>query len=219
MPKAAPAPDITGNSADNELWGTSRGETIRGLAGNDILHGGGGDDVLMGNEGTDTLYGDDGNDALYGQEGDDFLFGGAGDDTLAWGGFGHDELTGDSGADVFVGAAWEWTNQQVGTVLITDFQSGLDKLDLTRFDANESTAPGIIRGGKTPGNEAFTVVNSTNGSTPGHLVISTGVDGLGRPITIVLGYTDTVAGADIEIHLLGTGAGGTPLIGSQDIFL
>lgn len=219
MPKSAPAPDISGDAGDNELWGTARGETIRGFAGNDILHGGGGDDVLMGHEGSDTLYGDDGNDSLYGQEGDDFLFGGAGNDTLAWGGFGHDELTGGSGADIYFGAAWGWTDQQVGTVLITDFQSGIDKLDLTRFDANESTAPGIIRGGKTPGNEAFVVVNSTDGTTPGHLVITTGVDGLGRPITIVLGYTDSVAGADIEIHLLGTAAGDAPIIAPQDIWL
>ena len=173
----------------------------------------------MGHEGTDYLYGDGGNDTLYGQEGSDFLFGGDGNDKLWFGGFGHDELTGGSGADTFSGGAWEWTNQQVGTVLIRDFQTGIDKLDLTRFDANELTAPGIITGNKTPGNEAFTVVGLTDGVTPGHLVISTGVDHLGRAVTIVSGYTDTVAGADIVIHLLGTTADGSAIIGPQDFWL
>lgn len=219
MARNAPAPPISGTSEPEELWGTAAGETIRGYGGNDVLHGGGGDDTLMGNEGNDTLFGDGGNDTLYGQEGDDLLLGGDGNDTLWFGGFGHDELTGGDGADTFVSGAWEWTNQQVGTVLINDFQTGVDKLDLSRFDANELTAPGIIRGSKTPGNEAFTVVNSTDGITPGHLVISTGVDNLGRAVTIVSGYTDTEAGADIVIYLLGTTADGGAIIGPQDFWL
>ena len=219
MPKPAQTFAIYGTAASETLQGTSAAENFYAYAGNDIVFGGGGNDQLMGHEGDDTLYGEDGNDTLFGQEGNDFLYGGAGSDTLWWGGFGHDELNGGAGSDVFAGAAWEWTNQQVGTVLITDFQTGVDKLDLAGFDANEGTAPGVIRGGKTPGNEAFTVVTSTDGVTAGHLVITTGVDELGRPITIVLGYTDTIAGADIEIHLLGQTAGGGAIIAPQDIWL
>lgn len=221
MPKPAPqkpAPDITGTPGDDELWGTASRETIRGAAGNDILHGAGGNDTLAGGEGDDILYGDEGNDTLYGQEGNDFLFGGAGNDTLWWGGYGHEELSGGSGADIFAGVTWEWTDQQVGTVLITDFESGIDKLDLTRFDANETTVV-AARGNKVTGNEAFTIVAATDGVTPGHLVITTGVDALGRPITIVQGYTDTNPGADIEIHLLGTAADGGPISLPQDIWL
>jgi hypothetical protein len=219
MPKPAQSYAVYGTSADDNLQGTSANENFYAYAGNDVVHGGGGNDQLMGHEGDDSLYGDDGNDTLFGQEGNDFLYGGAGSDTLWWGGFGHDELDGGTGSDIFVGAAWEWTNQQVGTVLITDFQTGIDKLDLTRFDANENTAPGVITGNKTPGNDAFRVVTATKGGTPGDMVITTGVDELGRPITIVLGYTDTVAGADIEIHLLGTTATGGAIIGPQDIWL
>ena len=198
------------------------GQTTRiyGTVGDDVLYGTAGNDIITGNLGDDFLYGGAGNDELYGQEGSDTFDGGDGNDVLGWGGGGGLEtLTGGAGSDRFVGAAWTWTNQQVDDVLITDFQTGVDRLDLTRYDADERTAPGAIRGNQTPGNEAFTVVNSTDGVTPGHFVITTGVDALGRPITIVLGYTNTVAGADIEIHLLGQTATGGPVIGAGDILL
>lgn len=237
MSKAARGVTKHGDSGPNHLTGTAGNDTLMGYAGNDTLEGFAGDDMLYGHEGDDTLYGGAGNDTLYGnegndiliggdgddflagQEGDDILDGGAGNDTIAWGGFGHDELTGGAGADTFYSGAWAWDNQQVGTVLIKDFETGIDKLDLTRFDADERTTPGVIKGKNTPGNEAFTVVAETDGVTPGHLVITTGVDALGRPITIVLGYTNTEAGADIEIHLLGTTPDGGPIITAGDILL
>ncbi len=220
----------TGTSGSDTLLGYGGNDTLDGGAGNDTLHGnegndtligGPGNDTLHGNEGDDTLFGDDGDDTLYGQEGNDTLFGGTGNDRLAFGGFGYDELTGDTGADTFWGASWTSNDQQVGDVLITDFETGVDTLDLSRFDADESTAPGIIRGNNTPGNEAFTVVaaNATDGVTPGHLVITTGVDANGQPITLVLGYTNTEAGADIVIQLSGTTTGGLPLIAAHDILL
>ena len=218
MPKPSQTLSVYGTANSETISGTNAKENIYGYGGDDIIYGGGGNDQIMGHEGNDTLYGGDGDDTLYGQEGNDLLFGGAGNDTLWWGGYGHDELSGGSGADIFAAGAWEWTNQQVGTVLITDFESGFDRLDLTRFDANETTAV-AARGNKVTGNEAFTVVTATDGVTPGHLVISTGVDALGRPITIVQGYTDTNPGADIEIHLLGTAADGGPIILPQDIWL
>ena len=39
---------------------------------------------------------------------------------------------------------------------------------------------------------------------PGHLVVTHETDSNGNPITIVSGYTNSVAGADIVVHLLGT---------------
>lgn len=219
---------IVGTEGNDNLYGHGGNDTLNGAAGNDNLYGGAGDDLLNGGAGNDTLYGHEGNDTLLGGDGDDFLAGQegndvlngqAGNDKLGWGGFGYDELTGGSGADLFYGGAWSWTDQQVGDVLITDFQSGLDVLDLTRFDADESTTPGVIKGTNTPGNEAFTVVSQTDGVTAGHLVITSGFDLSGRPITIVLGYTNTTPGADIEIHLLDTLPDGQPIITAQDILL
>jgi RTX calcium-binding nonapeptide repeat (4 copies) len=193
---------------------------IGGTTGNDTIYGTAANEIIYGYEGNDYLYGGGGNDELFGQEGSDTLDGGAGNDRLGWGGGGGlDTLTGGSGADIFLGGPWAWTNQQVDDVVITDFQTGIDKLDLTRFDADERTTPGIIKGNQTPGNEAFVVVSQTDGVTPGKLVITTGTDDLGRPITLVLGYTDTTLGADIEIHLLGQTATGGPVITGLDILL
>lgn len=210
---------ISGYGGNDTLYGYGGNDYLYGHAGDDVLYGGSGDDQLQGHDGNDTLYGEDGNDFLAGGGGNDTVFGGAGNDVLGWGNVGHDELTGGSGADRFYSGAWEWTNQQIGTVTIMDFESGIDILDLTRFDADERTTPGIIRGNNTPGNEAFTVVESTDGVTPGHLTITTGVDEYGRAVTIIRGYTDTNPGADIEIFLLGTMEDGSPIIAPPDIWL
>lgn len=219
MAKPVRGTTIQGTEGDDELLaGGSGNDSIYGYGGNDRLEGNGGNDTLYGHEGDDILLGGAGDDILAGQEGSDILDGGAGNDTLGWGGFGHETLTGGSGSDRFYSGAWAWDDQQVGTVLITDFESGVDTLDLSRFDADERTTPGIIKGKSTPGNEAFTVVAQTDGVTPGHLVITTGLDAFGQPITIVLGYTNTDPGADVEVYLSGTTGGGAILSGS-DILL
>ncbi|MBA2466519.1 MAG: hypothetical protein H0V46_02815 [Sphingomonas sp.] len=212
------ADTLMGYEGDDLLQGLGGNDKLYGHEGNDRLEGGAGNDTLHGNEGNDTLLGGGGDDFLAGQEGDDTVDGGEGNDVLGWGGTGHDILSGGSGADRFYSGAWSWTQQQVGTVRIEDFETGVDILDLTRFDANESTAPGVIKGKNTPGNEAFTVVGSTDGVTAGHLVISTGLDALGQPITIVRGYTNTTMGHDIEIILSGA-IGDNPVITAQDIWL
>ena len=220
MAKPTPGKVLSGTAGDDTLVGGAGNDSLYGYGGHDRLEGGAGNDTLFGHEGDDFLFGGDGDDKLAGQKGNDTLDGGAGNDTIAWGGGGGlDTLTGGSGADVFYSGAWSWTNQQVDEVLITDFQKGIDKLDLSRFDADERTTPGVIKGKSTPGNEAFTVVSQTDGVTPGHLVITTGYDDQGREITIVLGYTNTTAGADIEIHLLGWDSNGGPIINPPDIIL
>jgi Ca2+-binding RTX toxin-like protein len=191
---------ISGNDGDNVLTGGAGNDFIYGHGGNDELHGGGGDDQLQGGSGNDQLYGGAGRDSLYGQEGADWLDGGDGADQLFAGGIvgGGDTLVGGQGADIFAWVGGTW-----GTDLILDFQQGIDKIDLSRIDADERTIPGTIRGKSHPGNEAFQIVNDTDGVTPGVLVISSGFDELGRAITIVRGYTDTVAGADFQVQLLG----------------
>ena len=209
---------ISGTAGNDILHGTAASNRMYGYAGDDELYGNGSDDELQGHEGNDRLYGGDGNDSLYGGIGDDILEGGNGDDRM-FPGIGNDQLTGGAGADQFAYTPLYWTDQTDGITLITDFQSGVDKIDLTRLDANETTAPGVIKGKNTPGNEAFIVVQSTDGVTPGHLVISTGVDGLGRPITIVTGYTNSDPGADLEIHLLGVSESGAAIVGPQDFWL
>ncbi|MGR3435530.1 MAG: calcium-binding protein [Shimia sp.] len=124
--------DILGNAGDDLLVGGTGFDTLRGQegqdtlfgdAGRDLLGGGAGDDLLVGGDGADTLAGHAGDDALLGGAGDDLLRGGAGDDLLR-GGSGDDTLSGGAGADTF-GLALDG-----GTATVTDFELGIDRLDL-----------------------------------------------------------------------------------------
>jgi Ca2+-binding RTX toxin-like protein len=80
----------------------------------------------------------DGNLILFGGFGNDILIGGDGAD-LFQGGEGVDMLTGGGGADVFRYAGqYDATSQLPDRIL--DFASGVDKIDLTRIDADLFTA-------------------------------------------------------------------------------
>jgi Ca2+-binding RTX toxin-like protein len=131
---------ITGGAGNDDVWGDGGNDTIGGGDGDDTLRGNEGDDNLVGDLGSDWLYGGNGsdyldggemNDRLFGGSGDDRLVGGAGDDILA-GGVGIDKLTGSSGKDIFV-----FTDTELGTTkrgahdVITDFQQGTDKIDIS----------------------------------------------------------------------------------------
>ena len=85
------------------------------LAHNDSIWGGAGADNLNAGAGNDLLNGGRGADTLFGDRGADRLIGGGGDDRMAGG----------AGADVFVFAG------AFGRDRISDFQDGVDRLDLT----------------------------------------------------------------------------------------
>lgn len=75
-----------------------------------------------------------GNLVLYGGSGGDTLIAGAGDDRLVGGG-GRDDLTGGAGADIF---RFDSASDSTGDPdSIHDFESGLDRIDLSRIDADE----------------------------------------------------------------------------------
>lgn len=114
---------LCGGNDDDELWGGRGNDTLRGNEGNDVLYGERGKDNLFGNRGDDTLRGNQGADNLWGGHGDDLLRGGKGKDLLN-GGPGQDRLLGGLGADQFV------ITQNGNSDIITDFQSGEDKIQL-----------------------------------------------------------------------------------------
>jgi beta-glucanase (GH16 family) len=78
----------------------------------------------VGNAGNNWVIGNDLNNVLQGGAGDDNLSGWGGNDTLS-GGKGNDKLTGGAGADVFQ------LEKGFGKDVITDFQLGIDKLDVS----------------------------------------------------------------------------------------
>lgn len=112
-----------GNELDNRIVNDNPNEAQ--------LYGRAGNDTLIGYTESDRLDGGSGNDVLDGREGRDRLIGGAG----------HDTLTGGTDGDTFVfGSAREIGLEQGERDVVTDFVPGLDRLDLSRLDADWSTA-------------------------------------------------------------------------------
>jgi VCBS repeat-containing protein len=158
---------ISGGLGDDSLSGGSQGngsggdDSLSGGPGNDTLFGGVGTDTLAGGVGNDSLIGGDGNDTLSGDAGNDYLDGGVGNDTLSGGdgsdtlnaGLGNDSLSGGPGTDNLNGGGgtdtlsggteadvFVFPSNTSGTSTITDFDSGIDKLDLSPIDANTTAA-------------------------------------------------------------------------------
>ncbi len=93
----------------------------------------------IGGNGNDTLIANDAGCTLSGGGGADVLAGGAGSDRLI-GGFGIDSLTGGGGADTFVFLPGDSSAASGQHDRITDFTTGVDRIDLTGFDAITSTS-------------------------------------------------------------------------------
>jgi Ca2+-binding RTX toxin-like protein len=204
---------IFGGDGDDYLDGGDGNDRVVGDGGNNIVHGGAGDDEVVG---SGLVFGDAGNDRVMGGEGDDQLFGGEGNDVLI-GDFGADSFTGGSGADVFLyrfgidsttrtDTAWAGDgipNLPTGVDTIQDFQAGLDIIDLRQLDANLETPIQQVKqkgGPTTIGSDAFVVVASTDGATPGHLTAT--YDSIAN-LTTVNGYMDSQFGADFTLHIVG----------------
>ncbi|MEX3776117.1 retention module-containing protein [Pseudomonas sp. MYb118] len=158
---------LTAGAGNNELHGEAGNDLLYSGAGNDLLDGGSGIDTasyahatagvkvdlslltpqntvgagidkltgienLIGSDYNDTLLGDHGNNVLVGGLGNDVLNGGGGDDLLI-GGMGNNTLTGGAGADTF-----QWLQGNSGHDVVTDFNPGIDKLDLSQLLQGEN---------------------------------------------------------------------------------
>lgn len=126
---------ILGGDGQDNLFGGEGRDLIRGGDdydfifgddGNDRLFGQGGNDYINGGDDADRVSGQDGNDRLFGGGGRDRIEGGAGNDTLT-DGKGIDLLTGGSGADIFAFV------QDARLDTITDYEDGIDRIDMTDF--------------------------------------------------------------------------------------
>jgi Ca2+-binding RTX toxin-like protein len=141
---------------------------------------------VIGTAFADTITGDAGSNALRGE---------AGNDTLG-GGLGRDMLTGGAGNDIFDLNALAESGIGAGSRdLITDFQRGVDDIDLTDIDAN--TARSGDQGFSFIGTAAFR-------GRAGELRYQT-IDqaGTADDITVVSGDIDGDGVGDFEIEFLG----------------
>lgn len=136
--------DLFGGSGNDAMFGGAGDDVMNGDHGKDMMNGGDGNDELYGGASADTLAGGGGNDELYGGSSNDVLRGGEGNDLLDGGsqsdrlngGDGDDVLIGGLGNDVLIGGAGADTFVFSGTVnrdRITDFEAGIDQIDLTGY--------------------------------------------------------------------------------------
>ena len=139
-----------------------------------------------GNGLANKITGNDAANRLAGGAGKDSLIGGAGADTLA-GEAGTDLLTGGAGADVFLFSALSELGLGKTRDVITDFVSGVDKIDLSAIDALAASS----------GDQAFSRVTSF--STAGAELRFAVVSGQG----ILYLNTDQDSAAEFEIQLNG----------------
>nr|WP_281423054.1 M10 family metallopeptidase C-terminal domain-containing protein [Sphingomonas colocasiae] len=131
--------DLITNSAGAEWHGNwtlgSGPDQVRnaGLIDGDIALGGGGDlyDGRGGSIGQHLLDSGDGNDVVHGGDAGERLAGGNGNDII-FGGGGADTLTGGAGADIFAYALAS-DSTALASDTIADFQSGVDRIDLSRL--------------------------------------------------------------------------------------
>lgn len=110
---------LTLQFAINHVDGTEKGNHLVGRADEDLIIGKAGNDLLEGLEDNDRLYGGAGADTLRGGQGDDVLRSK----------HGNDQFAGDDGADIFV------YSSKSGRDTIMDFDTGIDKIDITGWDA------------------------------------------------------------------------------------
>ncbi|MFD0987425.1 M10 family metallopeptidase C-terminal domain-containing protein [Methyloligella solikamskensis] len=141
---------IQGHSGHDRLYGGLGEDRLVGSGGFDWLFGGADNDVLIGGYGSDVLQGGTGDDMLYGGTGNDRLFGGIGDDILV-GGPQRDILVGGAGADVFDFNAIGHSRAGSQRDVITDFETGIDLIDLSSIDAKTGA-----------GNHAFNWIGGQN---------------------------------------------------------
>jgi Ca2+-binding RTX toxin-like protein len=199
---------MNGGSGDDVMVGGTGNDTMHGNDHNDILYGGdgtdtmygdNGNDTMLGGAGSDTMYGGYGNDLMFGEAGNDVMSGGDGNDTLI-GGAGFEQMTGGAGIDKFVFNAVSDSDSGGIWDLITDFQRGTDKIDLSAIDAN------ALDGGWL--NDIFTFVGSVPfsgnatesfGLSPGELRYQQY-----NGFTYVMGDVTGDGEADITIALQGT---------------
>jgi Ca2+-binding RTX toxin-like protein len=146
------------------------------------------DNTIAGNTAANTLVGGLGNDTLSGDTGTDSLDGGLGNDVL-WGGLHVDTLTGGDGADSFRFVVSADSGTGVSRDIITDFTTGVDKIDLT----------GLALTGGVIGTAAFTTVGQVRWAFYG-----TGATAYAVVQITTTPATPTTASMEIKLNLVTT---------------
>ncbi|QFZ92390.2 calcium-binding protein [Synechococcus elongatus] len=181
---------IDGDDGNDTINGGTGDDTIRGLNNDDRILGGEGNDVINGNQGNDFVDGGSGNDTLNGGQESDSISGGDGNDIIS-GDRGADRLTGGADADIFVQGAnssvaptqiQNLTNGNIrfdssvlgaatvitfgnGVDVITDFQVGVDRLDIDSVTGLTTILNFLVSASNLPNNTLFIARGNFNSAT------------------------------------------------------
>ncbi len=181
-----------GNDLDNVIYGSKGRDFINAFGGDDRVFGRSGDDIIASADGNDILRGGAGDDEIWDYAGRNKLYGQAGDDVLMVG-QGRNTLNGGSGDDAF----WfEETEPESRAFrlrdVITDFETGVDTLNLSAIDAIAGTAR----------NDAFIFIGSAEFSAAGQARLhgdrlTLDVDGNGQADLVIAFNGGTPVEADM----------------------
>ncbi len=212
---------LKGNAGDNILNGGAGDDTLIATAGQDQFHGGDGIDTVSYDgmtsgvtvdlnafsfqfinnntqqwlDSIENVTGSAFADKLTGTAGANALNGGAGNDLLI-GGLGHDTLTGGAGNDIFAFKSVDESPVGAGLRdIITDFQSGQDKIDLSAIDADPTRK----------GDQGFRFIGASNfDGKAGELHYQIfDQPGTANDITVISGDLNGDKIADFEMQLTG----------------
>lgn len=147
---------LSGNAGNDSISAGNGNVTISGGDGDDtitsgngfkVISGGSGNDSITSGNGGGTIDGGSGNDFITSGYGNDIISSGDGDDTIR-GSSGNNTLTGGQGADRFVYSLGEVYNFSDGNKgindIITDFQVGIDKIDVSRVFTVETVTTSTV---------------------------------------------------------------------------
>jgi len=182
---------VFGTEGDDVLQGGRLSDAINGLGGNDVLHGGAGNDTIDGGTGSDTLFGEDGDDTLIAGNGDsaragvsNTLNGGGGNDVLIAGDTSSNQMSGDSGSDLYIGGTGSDQMSDTSGRSLFYGKGGADQL--AGSDDNDIVAGGL-------GNDSYDGDSNANNLTGSDIVLFNRADGqdsvmrLGQATALSLG--------------------------------
>ncbi len=225
---------LSGNGQDNVLAGGGGNDVIQGRGGDDILAGGAGNDTLIGGTGDDDIRGGSGTDtvsyssggggvrvdlaagtATDGSGGSDTLSGietvrgslsadvllGNGQDNRIFGDVGADTMTGRGGADTFA-----YSDRVEFGDVITDFQTGVDRLEFARANIFPVAADAPPAGALPAANFAVGAAPADADDrfifNPATGVLSFDADGTGALLTVAVAILPGAAVAATDIFLV-----------------
>lgn len=193
--------NVVGSDYDDIIDGDNYANILYGGYGSDELDGYDGDDFIFGEDGDDVINGGYGNDVIDGGDGDDFLAGGGGNDTLV-GGEGVDTFYFYPGCGEFVSTDVSAEEAGAAGVLISDFATGVDVIELSYAYSGYSFQylDDQSYDGQNFGNGQYLVLDCSSDGTRRLIYDGDGPEGFGYEVLATFSPDTELQASDITIE-------------------